>query len=113
MVFTGAHTSQKYRLDTVHYAVICHQRNLELVSRTIFVTSTSSRWMNVGSGSIAELLTGEHAKHVSTCQLPHFLSAHGSCRAAGLYSEHMTAAAAAHTPSTLKNSAIFVGIDVS
>jgi len=36
--------------------VKCHQRDLEVdVSRTVGVKSASSRWMNVGSGSRAEL----------------------------------------------------------
>jgi len=38
------------------HAVKCHQRDLELdVSRTVGVTSTSSRWMNVVSESRAAL----------------------------------------------------------
>ena len=63
--FAGPHTSRN-RLDTDHYAVKCHQRNLELdLPRTVGVTSTSSRWVNVGSGSRVQLLTG---KRVSTCR---------------------------------------------
>ena len=57
-----------HRLDTVH-AVKCNQRNLELdVSRTFAVTSTSSRWMNVGTESRAAL--DRRTRH----DLPHFLN---------------------------------------
>jgi len=48
--------------------------------------------MNVGSGSRAELSTGELAA------LPQW-KLHGSCRAADLHDEHTMAAAAAHTHS--------------
>ena len=54
-----------HRLDTVH-AVKCNQRNLELdVSRTFAVTSTSSRWVNVGTESRAAL--DRRTRHI-TCR---------------------------------------------
>ena len=57
-----------HRLDTVRYEVKCNQRNLELdAPRTVGVTSTSSRWMNVCSESRAALDRRTH-------HLPHFLN---------------------------------------
>ena len=62
--------------------------------RTVGVTSTSSRWVNVGSGSRAELLTGERVTALATFLQWKF---HRSCRATDF---HGGAAAAAHTAST-------------
>jgi len=57
--------------------LICHGR------RTVGVTSTSSRWVNVSNESRAEPLTGER---IITCHTSS-MKLHGSCRAADLYGE--------------------------